>query len=96
MMKIVMIYLKSDFVESGTPQWNEELDIHKQYLIDILGDTIIAIGPFTDHTGGLVIVEADNVDEITNIAKNDPAVLSGMLNYEVHCWAPFQGIFNVN
>lgn len=30
MMKIVMIYLKSDFVESGTPQWNEELDIHKQ------------------------------------------------------------------
>lgn len=95
MVKIVMIYLKSTDVESGTPKWKRELEIHKQYLVDILGNSIVAIGPFTDHTGGLVIVEADNVDEIANIAKNDPAVLSGMLTYEVHCWAPFSGIFNV-
>ncbi|NNU84764.1 hypothetical protein ETC01_15895 [Geobacillus sp. NFOSA3] len=28
-----------------------------------------------DHTGGMVIVEVKSVEEVVEIAKNDPAVL---------------------
>jgi hypothetical protein len=37
-----------------------------------------------DHTGGMVIVEAEN----------DPAVLEDKFNDEVHAWEVLAGIFN--
>jgi len=86
-----MIYLKG---QDDTTDWNQELEIHRQYLVSALDDTIITIGPFTDHAGGLVIVEAENIEEIVDIAKNDPAVLSDTLTCLVHPWAPFKGVFN--
>ena len=90
-LKVIMIYLKG---EDNTTNWAQELEIHRKYLVNSLEGKIVAIGPFTDNTGGLVIVEAETIDEIVEVAKNDPAVVSNTLSYEVHPWSPFKGVFN--
>jgi len=86
-----MIYLKG---QDDTTDWSQQLEVHRQYLVNGLDEKIVTIGPFTDNTGGLVIVEADSIEEIVAIANNDPAVLSNTLTCLVHPWAPFKGVFN--
>ena len=52
---------------------------------------MLLAGPFMDHTGGLVIIEADTIEEVVQIADNDPAVLDGKFTYVVHPWEPLEG-----
>lgn len=54
----------------------EILDIHKAYLQKFIDEgKIFAKGPFTDHSGGLVIYRANSYEEAKEMAENDPAVL---------------------
>lgn len=66
-------------LESIDSQNNSEmLDIHKAYLQELIHEgKIYAKGPFTDHSGGLVIYKADSFEEAKKLAENDPAVLQG-------------------
>ena len=55
---------------------SEILDIHKAYLQKYIDEgKIFAKGPFTDHSGGLVIYKAESYEEAKELAENDPAVL---------------------
>ncbi len=55
---------------------SEILDIHKAYLQKYIDEgKIFAKGPFTDHSGGLVIYKAESFEEAKELAENDPAVL---------------------
>lgn len=57
---------------------SEMLDIHKAYLQKCIDEgKIYAKGPFTDHSGGLVIYKADSFEAAKELAENDPAVLQG-------------------
>ena len=40
-------------------------------------------GPFIDYEGGLVIVNADSLDEAKQIAESDPFVSEGYGTYEI-------------
>ncbi|MEK4485751.1 YciI family protein [Psychrobacillus sp. FSL H8-0484] len=65
----------------------------RHYLVDTLKDRLLSAGPFMDHTGGLVIVEVESVQEAEEIAKNDPEVLEEKFEYVVHPWEPLEGLF---
>lgn len=53
----------------------ELLDIHIDYLNQKLEEGIlIAKGPFTDHTGGMMIYKADSIEEARKLIEADPAV----------------------
>ena len=55
---------------------SEILDIHKAYLQALIDKgKIFAKGPFTDHSGGLVIYRANSYEEAREMAENDPAIL---------------------
>lgn len=55
---------------------DEILDVHKAYLQKLIDEgKIFAKGPFTDHSGGLVIYKADSYEEAKRMAENDPAIL---------------------
>ncbi|WP_087972476.1 YciI family protein [Oceanobacillus rekensis] len=47
---------------------------------------VFAKGRFTDGTGGLVIYMAENLEEAEAIVKNDPYVVKGARDYEIHEW----------
>lgn len=93
-MKVVIIYSKGKAWKDGKPHWEQGLLSHRKYLESTLEGRLVAGGPFMDHTGGMVIVEAESVEEVVEIAKNDPAVLETKFNYEVHPWKVLAGVFN--
>ncbi|MHB8652400.1 MAG: YciI family protein [Terriglobia bacterium] len=47
---------------------------------------IFARGRFTDGAGGLVIYQAETLDEATKIAQSDPYVVNGARRLEIHEW----------
>ncbi len=91
-MKFVIIYSIGKAWKDGKPHWEQELVTHRHYLVNTLKEKLVAAGPFRDHTGGLVIIEVENIEEAVEIAKNDPAVLEDKFIFEVHPWEPLEGI----
>lgn len=48
-------------------------------------------GPFTDNTGGMVILKAVTAEEAAKIAQEDPTVQSGLLSAKVSPWMTVMG-----
>ncbi|KAB3531314.1 hypothetical protein F8154_12905 [Alkaliphilus pronyensis] len=69
--------LYAAILETIDPKKDAELlTVHKAYLQKYIDDgRIFAKGPFTDHSGGLVIYKASSFEEAMELAENDPAVL---------------------
>lgn len=63
-------------------------EAHLDYL-EKLGKEgkIFAKGRFTDETGGLVIYQAESIDEVKAYVDKDPFIVEGARSYEVHEWA---------
>lgn len=47
---------------------------------------IFARGPFSDGAGGLVIYQAESLEEARSIAESDPYVSGGARRLELHPW----------
>jgi uncharacterized protein YciI len=47
---------------------------------------ILMGGPFADDSGGMMLLEAGDLQEATNIARADPKVRDGLLVVQVHPW----------
>ena len=63
------------------------LEIHKAYLQDHIDNgNIYGKGPFTDHSGGLVIYKANSFKEAMELAVNDPAVSQGTRKLTLKEW----------
>ena len=70
----------------------EMMDPHKAYVKDLVqkGKMVIA-GPFTDRSGGMILIEALDENEAQRIAAEDPAVVSGILKNNIR---EFDMVFN--
>jgi uncharacterized protein YciI len=76
------------------PSWDparsvreQNLGAHGQYLLGLYAKgTMTMAGPFTDDAGGGVVLSVATAREATAVAAYDPAVVSGVFEYEVHPW----------
>ncbi|WP_042222232.1 YciI family protein [Oceanobacillus manasiensis] len=60
---------------------------HLTYLEDMEKEgKVFAKGKFTDGAGGLVIYQAESLEEAEKLVKADPYVVNGARDYEVHEW----------
>ncbi|WP_449619706.1 YciI family protein [Robertmurraya sp. Marseille-Q9965] len=66
------------------PVDRELIKSHVEYLKELkrLGKLVLC-GPFTDYPGGMVVFEAEDLDEATTIAKSDPFISSGCKSFEI-------------
>lgn len=80
--------LYAALLETVDPKKDKEiLDVHIEYLNTLIHEgKIFAKGPFTDHSGGLVIYKADSYEEAKKMAENDPAVLEGSRKLTLKEW----------
>ncbi|SMP44170.1 YciI family protein [Anoxynatronum buryatiense] len=63
------------------------LDEHKAYLQQLIdAGSIFAKGPFTDHSGGLVLYKADSYEEAMAMASQDPAIVKGSRTLTLKEW----------
>lgn len=66
---------------------SEILDTHKAYLQKYIAEgKIFAKGPFTDHSGGLIIYKTESFEEAREIAENDPVILHKSRNLTLKEW----------
>ena len=65
----------------------EVLDEHIGYLQKYIDQgKIYAKGPFTDHSGGLVIYNVDTYEEAKAIIENDPVIRENSRTYTLKEW----------
>lgn len=77
------------------PAWNPEVSFvaqkgvsqHRSYMNEQLqqGNLVLG-GPFQDNSGGMMILKVNSIELAMEIANEDPAVQSGLLNVEVKSW----------
>ena len=71
----------------GKPATQQPLAEHGRYMLDLYGEGHIKIaGPFSDDSGGAVVLYAANQEEATNIVMKDPGVINRAFIYELHPW----------
>lgn len=60
---------------------------HLEYLAQLENQgKVIAKGPFLDGAGGLVIYQAESLEEAKELAEKDPFVVLGARRLELHEW----------
>lgn len=60
---------------------------HLQFLADRREEgKLLANGRFTDGAGGLVIYKGNSIEEVEAWVKEDPYIIEGARNYEIHEW----------
>lgn len=65
----------------------EILDEHKAYLQKYIDKgKIYAKGPFTDHSGGLIIYKVETMEEAKQIIDNDPIIRDNTREYMLKEW----------
>jgi uncharacterized protein len=61
---------------------------HRQYLTGLqdAGKLLIS-GPFADDSGGLLVYEADNPEQVEAMLREDPFARQGVfLSWEIRAW----------
>ena len=65
----------------------EVLSEHLEYLYGLLdAGKVYAKGPFTDHSGGLIIYNASSLEEAKEWIEKDPVVRDGARKYILKEW----------
>lgn len=71
----------------GTSTTETLIRAHVEYLRKLDRDgRLVMCGPFTDFKGGMVIIQAKNLDEARSIANQDPFVIGGVRTFEIRTW----------
>lgn len=61
---------------------------HTEYLTNLMNEgKVVAAGPFTDGSGGMVLYEAASFDEAKCLVEGDPFVSEGARAYELVEWS---------
>ena len=58
---------------------------HVQHLKQLRKEgRLLLCGPFSDHPGGMVVIQASTKDEALQIARNDPFILGFYKSFELY------------
>lgn len=81
-----IMYTLSSSVDSADAR-QQAFQQHTKYLGEQQGKgKVVLHGPWRDQPGSMAIIVAQSDNEANEIAKNDPAVRSGALTFEVRAW----------
>ncbi|MBI2519964.1 MAG: hypothetical protein HYV97_06095 [Bdellovibrio sp.] len=47
---------------------------------------LVMCGPFTNYSGGMIIIKASSLEEAHEIAKRDPFIIEGAETCEIRTW----------
>lgn len=80
--------LYAAILETIDPEKDAEvLDVHKAYLAKYIEEgKIYAKGPFTDHSGGLIIYNVATEAEAKELIENDPVIKENSRKYTLKEW----------
>ncbi len=72
---------------AGKPISEQPLKPHFLYLSSLYAKGLMTSGgPFTDDSGGAVVLSVGDATRARDLIQNDPAVKTGVFTYELHPW----------
>ena len=82
-----MILYSAYFKTVNTALDEEIRQAHLDYIYKLMDDgVIVAKGPFTDHSGGLIIYKASDIEEASGYVMKDPVCVHGSRTVEIKEW----------
>jgi uncharacterized protein YciI len=83
----LVIYSPGPAWIAGKPVSEQGLGEHFQYMLDLYErGSLKQAGPFTDNTGGAMILEAADAAAAQAVIANDPAVKEQKMTPEIRPW----------
>ncbi|MBS4197110.1 YciI family protein [Lederbergia citri] len=76
-------------------KWREDVVLHNQpfmpehavYVQEAYNQgKIILAGPYEDLTGGAIVIDVKNKDEVQDFVENDPTIKNGIFTYQIKRW----------
>ncbi len=84
-----VIYTPGPAWDADKPIWDQELQLHDDYLHSLfLAGKLREGGPFSDSGGGIAILEVETESEARQIIRDDPALIDGIYTARMHPWFP--------
>jgi uncharacterized protein YciI len=60
---------------------------HLDYIYNLMHEgVIVAKGPFTDHSGGLIVYKAQDLETASGYVLQDPVIVRGSRVAEIKAW----------
>lgn len=77
---------RGGFIENMTTEESNIMEDHFQYLKDLLeiDKKLIMAGPCLDGAFGIVVFQAESMEEACEIMYNDPSVKLGVMDAKLH------------
>ncbi len=83
------MYLVMTHYKKPLPIVDESLHLHRSFLdIGYQKGYFIVSGPRNPRTGGIILSQLQNRDELEKILKEDPFYISGIADFEIHEFNP--------
>ena len=87
-----MIFMITLTIVVDRAVYEPHLPAHLAYLQELKArGALLLSGPFTDRTGGMVLVEAASREEAEAIVQADPLVANRVDSYELREWLITEG-----
>ena len=82
-----IIYTPGSAWLPGKSVSEQPLHDHVGYLLGLhKAGKLVMGGPFSDSSGGLVVLEVTGVDEAQRLIAQDPAIVANILTAKVYKW----------
>lgn len=88
----VIYYRRGPAWVEGKSVFEQPLQEHLAYVKGLAARGTLRLGgPFTDDSGGLIVVDAANVADAQALLEADPAVRDRVMTAEAHPWKLLAG-----
>ncbi|WP_291632544.1 YciI family protein [Clostridium sp.] len=86
MKKGEKLFVRIDYKNSNSNLTSENFEEHAQYLKAIASERYFLGGGFNNAKGGMVIFEAEDINEAKKITEKDPLIQKGFYRFELYEW----------
>lgn len=81
-----ILYVRTDYKIDGAKVTNLDFEDHLNYLEGIAKERFFMGGGFTKKPGGMIIFEANNIEEAKKISNGDPLISRNLYRYDLIEW----------
>lgn len=80
------LYVRIDHRVEEKDYTDQDYQDHLAYVENIARERYFVGGGFSNADGGMLLLEAENIEEAQKIVQNDPIVKRGFYRYELYEW----------
>jgi len=87
-----MIFVVNIAYAASIEDIEKSTEDHRAYLRKLkAAGKLIASGPFVPRNGGMLLIDAENREQLDYILRGDPFNLRTLVTYEIKQWNPVIG-----